>query len=132
MDKFECADLALQHFNNKKHTLEYEEYAGYKIEFKTFEVQVALFEDDFCKPPRVESVRVRLSDDEYLNLLQWQLQNPQCGFNHYEIDPDTKIAIESKVEAVFYPDDNIGTYAVYLTEIRRDAEEILCSIVENK
>ncbi len=131
MDKFVCADLALQHFNNKKHTLEYEEYAGYKIEFKTYEVKVALFEDDFCKPPRVESVRVRLSDDEYLNLLQWQLQNPQCGFNHYEIDPDTKIAIESKVEEVFYPDDKIGTYAVYLTEIRRDAEDILCSVVEN-
>lgn len=132
MDKFVCADLALQYFKNKKHTLEYEEFVGNKFEFRTYEVEVALFEDDFHKPPKIETIRVRLSDDEYLFLLQWQIQNPQCGFNHYEIDTVAMVAIESKVEDVFFPDGNIGTYAVYLTEIRRDAENILSSLNENK
>ena len=126
MDKFVCADLALQHFNNKKHTLEYEEYAGYKIEFKTFEVQVALFEDDFCKPPRMESVRVRLSDDEYLNLLQWQLQNPHTGFNACDGDLYEIItSIECQVEDKIFGNSEIGTYAIYLSEIRQDVDQIL-------
>ena len=132
MDIFVCADLALQHLNAKKHTLEYEEFAGNKFEFRTYEIEVALFEDDFHKPPKIETIRVRLSDNEYLLLLQWQLQNPQCGFNHYEIDTDAMIAIESKVEEVFFPDGNVGTYAVYLAEIRRDVEIILRSLDENK
>jgi hypothetical protein len=132
MDKFVCANLALQHFKNKEHTLEYEEFAGNKFEFRTYEVEVAIFEDDFHKAPNIKAIRVRLSDDEYLCLLQWQLQNPQYGFNHYDIDTDAMIAIESKVEEVFFPDGNIGTYAVYLTEIRKDAEMILRSLNNEK
>jgi hypothetical protein len=60
------------------------------------------------------------------------LQHPQYGFNHYDIDTDAMIAIESKVEEVFFPDGNIGTYAVYLTEIRKDAEMILRSLNNEK
>ncbi len=133
MDKFVCADLALQHFNNKKHTLEYEEYAGYKIEFKTYEVQVALFEDDFCKPPRVESVRVRLSDDEYLLLLQWQLQNPATGFNACDGELSDIIAtIECQVEDKIFGDNEVGTYAIYLSEIRQDVALILRNLEQAK
>ena len=42
---------------------------------------MAVFEDDFNQPPAIESVRVRLSDDKYLLLLQWRLLNPATGFN---------------------------------------------------
>ena len=93
---------------------------------------MALFGDDFHEPPKVETMRVRLSDDEYLRLLLWQLQNPTCGFNHYDIDTEAKINIEYEVEDRFFEDEEIGTYAVYLTEIKRDAEMILRTLNENK
>lgn len=133
MDKFVCADLALQHFNNKKHTLEYEEYAGYKIEFKIFEVQVAVFEEDFNLPPTNKTVRVRLSDDEYLLLLQWQLQNPATGFNACDGELSDIIAtIECQVEDKIFGDNKVGTYAIYLSEIRQDVALILRNLEQAK
>ena len=133
MDKFVCADLALQHFNNKKHTLEYEEYAGHKIEFKTYEVQVAVFEEDFNLPPTNKSVRVRLSDDEYLLLLQWQLQNPATGFNACDGELSDIIAsIMCQVEEKIFGDNEVGTYAIYLSEIRQDVALILRNLEQIK
>ena len=130
--RFYYAELCRNYFDSKQHTIGYKEFAGNKFEFRTYEVEVALFGDDFHEPPKVETMRVRLSDDEYLRLLQWQLQNPTCGFNHYDIDPEAKINIEYEVEDRFYEDEEIGTYAVYLTEIKRDAEMILRTLNENK
>ena len=132
MDKYTCSKLALQHFKNKTHVLEYEEFAGNKFEFKTYEVEVALFGEDFHMPPVIHSIRVRLKDEEYLLLLQWQLQNPDCGFNHYDVDTDASFEIQNKVEEVFFPDGNIGTYAVFLKEIREDEKKILLSLNDNK
>ena len=126
--RFYYAELSQKYFDGKQHIVEYEEFDGNRFEFKTYEVEVALFGDDFHEPPKVETMRVRLSDDEYLRLLQWQLQNPACGFNHYDIDTEAKINIEYEVEDRFFEDEEIGTYAVYLTEIRRDAEKILSDI----
>lgn len=83
-------------------------------------------------PPVIHSIRVRLKDEEYLLLLQWQLQNPDCGFNHYDVDTDASFEIQNKIEEVFFPDGNIGTYAVFLKEIREEAKEILLSLNENK
>ena len=130
--RFYYAELCLNYFDSKQHTIGYKEFAGNKFEFRTYEVEVSLFGDDFHEPPKVETMRVRLSDDKYLRLLQWQLQNPTCGFNHYDIDTEAKINIEYEVEDRFYEDEEIGTYAVYLTEIKRDAEMILCTLNENK
>ena len=132
MDKCLCAKLALQHFNNKTHVVEYEEFAGNKFEFRTYEVEVAIFEEDFHQPPAIHSIRVRLKDEEYLLLLQWQIQNPDCGFNHYDVDADATVAIQSRVEDLFFPDGNVGTYAVCLKEIRQDAMEILRKFTDNK
>ena len=92
---------------------------------------MAIFGEDFHQPPQIESMRVRLADDEYLRLLQWQLKNPTYGFNHYDIDSDIKINIEYEVEARFFPNEEIGTYAIYLTEIRRDVEAILGQLNNN-
>ena len=64
--------LSLQHFSSKQHIVEYEEFAGNKFEFRTYEVKVAVFAEDFNEPPVIRSVRVRLIDDEYILLLQWQ------------------------------------------------------------
>ena len=60
------------------------------------------------------------------------MHNPNCSFNHYEIDPDIRVAIESSVEEQFFPDGKIGTYAIYLTEIKRDADSILQTINDYK
>lgn len=126
------AKLAKEHFDNKLPVVEREVSGCNSITFRTYEIAVALFKSDFHKAPKVKSLRVRLSDNDYLRLLQWQMHNPNCSFNHYEIDPDIRVAIESSVEEQFFPDGNIGTYAIYLTEIKRDADSILQTINEHK
>ena len=130
MDRFLCSKLALEHFSSKQHTVEHEEFAGNKLEFRTYEVQVAVFEDDFTQPPVIQTVRVRLSDDEYLLLLQWQLQSPNLGFNACYVElSDISATIECQVEDKIYGDNDIGTYAIYLSEIRQDVAVILSTLV---
>ena len=131
MDKFLCSKLTSEHFSGKQHTVEYEEFAGNKFEFRTYEVQVAVFGDDFNEPPVVETLRVRLSDDEYQLLLQWQLQNPKTGFNAcYAELTDISISIECQVEEKIFGNNEVGTYAIYLSEIKQDAAIILNSLKE--
>ena len=131
MDRFLCSELALEHFSGKQHVVEYEEFAGNKFEFKTYEVQVAVFREDFNQPPVIESLRVRLSDNEYLRLLQWQLQNPAAGFNACYVElSDVSVTIECQVEEKIFGDNEVGTYAIYLSEIKQDAAIILNSLKE--
>jgi hypothetical protein len=133
MDKFLCSRLAFDHFSSKQHIVEFEKFAGNVLEFKTYEVKVAVFGDDFNLPPAIESVRVRLSDDEYLLLLQWQLQNPYTGFNACDGELSEIIgSIEYQVEDKIFGNNEVGTYAIYLSEIRRDAETILRALNTNK
>lgn len=133
MDKFLCSKLALAHFSGKEHIVEFETFAGNKFEFKTYEVQVAVFGDDFTQPPVIESVRVRLSDDEYLLLLQWQLQSPNLGFNACYVElSDISATIECQVEDKIFGDNDIGTYAIYLSEIRQDVATILHNLEQVK
>ena len=130
MDRFLCSKLALEHFSSKRHTVEHEVFAGNKFEFRTYEVQVAVFGDDFTQPPVTQTVRVRLSDDEYLLLLQWQLQSPNLGFNACYVElSDVSATIECQVEDKIFGDNDIGTYAIYLSEIRQDVAVILSTLV---
>ena len=133
MDKFLCSKLAFDHFSGKEHIVEFETFAGNKFEFKTYEVKVAVFGDNFNQPPVIESVRVRLSDDEYLLLLQWQLQNPGTGFNACDGELCEIIgSIEYQVEDKIFGDNEIGTYAIYLSEIRQDVAIILHNLEQAK
>lgn len=133
MDRFLCADHALQHFANKEHTIECEEFAGNKFEFRTYEVEVAVFGDDFHASPKVESLRIRLSDEEYLLLLQWQLQHPKAGFNACICElSNIAVSIECQIEDRIFGEGEVGTYAVSLAEVRKDAELILRNLEVNK
>ena len=133
MDRFLCSKLALEHFSSKRHTVEHEVFAGNKFEFRTYEVQVAVFGDDFTQPPVTQNVRVRLSDDEYLLLLQWQLQNPDTGFNACDGELSEIIgSIEYQVEDKIFGDNEIGTYAICLSEIRQDVATILYNLEQAK
>ena len=73
MDKFLCSKLAFDHFSGKEHIVEFETFAGNKFEFKTYEVKVAVFGNDFNQPPAVESVRVRLMQSQVSRLLKQPL-----------------------------------------------------------
>ncbi len=127
--KFFIAEQAHRYFQSKVRLPKTETTRGCKPKtYYTYKVEVALFEEDFHKAPTIHEVDVRLSDDEYLRLLQWQLQHPDWGFNHLDIDTLASAEIAYQVEKQFFPDDNTGTYAIYLTEIRQDAEAILKSI----
>ena len=79
MDKLLCSKLSLEYFSKKYNAANYADFAINKFEYKTCEVQVAVFKDDFNEPPVIETLEVKLSDKEYLLLLQWQLQNPKTA-----------------------------------------------------
>lgn len=131
--RFLYADLAHQYLKNKVRQPKYDKHLGCEpVLYYSYKIEVALFGEDFHEAPTIHEIDVRLSDDEYLRLLQWQLQNPIAGFNHYDIDTEAKINIEYEVEEHLFPENEIGTYAVYLTEIRRDAETILRSLNDKK
>lgn len=100
-------------------------FGGQQIVYYTYLVEVARFGEDFHQPPTIVPVQVRLSDNHYLQLLQWQLQNPLSGFNDYDSDiSDIAFEIIYQVEDALYGDESVGTYAINLTEIRNDAEAI--------
>ena len=101
------AKLAREHFNGKQHAVVYSEFAGNVFEFRTYEVEVAVFGNDFHLPPKIHPVRVRLTDEEYLIL---------C---------DIICNIELQVEDHFFGADSIPAYALNLSEIRRDTRDIL-------
>lgn len=133
MDRLLCSKLAYKYFEGKQHTIEYEEYASNKFEFKTYEVQVAVFGDDFNEMPTIKTLRVRLSDEEYLLLLQWQLRNPSTGFNAcYAELSDISVSIECQVEEKIFGNNEIGTYAIYLLEVREDVAIILKSLQQTQ
>lgn len=133
MDRLLCSKLALKHFSDKQHTVEYEKFLGNKFEFKTYEVQVAVFGDNFNEAPIIKTLRVRLSDEEYLLLMQWQLQNPNTGFNAcYAELSDISVLIECQVEEKIFGDNEIGTYAIYLSEVREDVATIQKSLQQTQ
>ena len=133
MDRFLCSKLALEYFSSKQHRVEFEEFAGNKLEFNICEVQVAVFGNNFNEPPVLKTLRVRLTDDEYLLLLQWQLQNPNTGFNAcYTELSEISVSVEYQVENKIFGDNDIGTYAIYLSEIRQDVANILRNLEQTK
>lgn len=127
--KFFIAEQAHKYFQSKVRQPKTETpCGGTPLTYYTYKVEAALFGEDFHEAPTIHEVDVRLSDDDYLRLLQWQLQHPNWGFNHLDIDVQASIEIAYQVEQQLFPDDNVGTYAVYLTEIREDVEAILKTI----
>ncbi|MBR5823015.1 MAG: hypothetical protein IKY67_02600 [Paludibacteraceae bacterium] len=133
MDKLLCSKLTLEYFSKKYNAANYADFAVNKFEYKTCEVQVAVFKDDFNEPPVIETLEVKLSDKEYLLLLQWQLQNPKTGANAcYEDASSVMMEIEWQVEEKIFGDEEIGTYVIYLSEIRRDVDLILQEMELNK
>ena len=133
MDKLLCCKLSLEYFSKKYNAANYADFAINKFEYKTCEVQVAVFKDDFNEPPVIETLEVKLSDKEYLLLLQWQLQNPKTGANAcYEDASSVMMEIEWQVEEKIFGDEEIGTYVIYLSEIRRDVDLILQEMELNK
>ena len=133
MDRMQCSKVTLEFFANKQHTVEYKEVAGKKFEFKTYEVQVAVFGDDFSAPPTIETIRIKLTDEEYLLLLQWQLQNPECGYNACDADLYEILgSVDYQVEDKIYDLNPVGTYAIYLSEIKRDAATILANMSKGR
>lgn len=119
--KFHIADLAHKYFSAKRAEQTTDEPQRYLVE-------MALFGKDFHQPPQIVPVEVALTDNDYLRLLQWQLLNPETGVDYYEEISDIVGKIELEAEEQCYGDGEVGTYALYLTEIRNDAEAILKTI----
>ena len=96
-------------------------FGGTQVPYYTYLVEAARFGDDFHQPPTIVPVQVRLSDDDYIHLLRWQIDNPATGFCACVGDLcDIAGSIEYQVEEALYGADEPGTYAIYLTEVRND------------
>ena len=67
-------------------------------------------------------------------LLQWQLQHPKTGARDCYEDGagDVIFSIEYDVEKQIFGDNEVGTYVIYLSEIRRDVDLILQEMELNK
>ena len=132
-EKIAVAELAHKYLQTKDRQAKYDINRGFDPNpYYTYKVEVALFDRDFHKAPTIHTVDVRLSDEEYLRLLQWQILNPESGINGYDTSiGDIIIEIELTVEDVLFPENEdgddtaIGTYAIYLKEIRDDAAAII-------
>ena len=124
--KFLYAKLAHNYLQSKVRQPHYDEgpYCS-PAPYYTYKVEAACFGTNFHQPPTIHTIEIRLSDDEYLRLLQWQLKNPNTGFKGYDEEiSDVMAQIACEVETALFPEEEIGTYAIYLTEIRDDAERI--------
>jgi hypothetical protein len=119
--KFYIAELAHKYFSAKKAEQKSDEPRHYLVE-------MALFGNDFHQPPQIVPVEVALTDNEYLRLLQWQLLNPNTGVDYYEEISDIVEKIEFEAEMRYYGEEEVGTYALYLTEVQNDAAAIFKSI----
>ena len=118
--RFLISRVAHVFFANKRKEQQRDEPIRYLVE-------MALFGEDFHQPPQIVPVEVALTDNEYLRLLQWQLLNPGTGVDYYEEISDIVEKIELEAEERYYDGKEVGTYALYLTEIRNDAKTILKS-----
>ena len=130
--KFFIAEQAHNYLQSKVRLPKNEKCPGCDpVTYYTYKVEVALFGEDFHAAPTIHEVDVRLTDAEYLRLLQWQIHNPNMGYNGCDADlSDIMGAIEAEVEMTLFPDDVVGTYAVNLTEIKQDAEEVVKRMCE--
>lgn len=136
--KIAVADIARNYLQNKDRQAKYDISQGFDPNpYYTYEVEAALFDSDFHNPPTIRTVEVRLTDEEYLRLLQWQILNPDTGITgHNDAISDIIIEIELTVEDALFPDDEtgadtvIGTYAIYLKEFREDAAAVIKTMKE--
>lgn len=65
--------------------------------------------------------------------MQWQLQNPNTGFNAcYAELSDISVSIECQVEEKIFGNNEIGTYSIYLLEVREDVAIILKSLQQTQ
>ncbi len=131
------ANLVHEYFAKKRREPNYESNPGCEpTPYYTYEVEVAEFDNcDFHATPDIRSLRVRISDD-YLRLLQWQMFNTNSGVNVDDDDVgDIFYKIKWDVEDTLYSDGVVGTYAIYLTEVKRDVGAMVDSLrreVESK
>ena len=56
----------------------------------------------------------------------------KCGTKHCDIDTDAIVDIECAVENKSFANDNVGTYVINLTEVKRDTAIMLSSLENNK
>ena len=132
--RFLIAEMAIKYLKSKEREPQYNKCSKFSTKpYYTYLVEAAVFDDDFHQPPTIKQLQVRLSDDDYLQLLQWQLHNPTSGYNAYSEDiADIIGEVEFQIEEELWDNENVGTYAVNLTEIRNDAKILLKHIEERE
>lgn len=99
--------------------------------YYSVESKIAIFESGVDSAHEVHTARFYLPQDEYIELLAWQLQNRYSNFNDlFESNPELFTVVNSNLRALFVDCQGVAMlhtpiYAVELTEMLANANEIL-------
>lgn len=99
--------------------------------------KLAIFYKGFENQPTINNLRIGLSDEEYITLLDWKICNPRSGFNFMRI---SNLELYQKLANCFdscftsgdHPPFYAPTYAVEMTEVEEDVKCILTKYGEQK
>jgi hypothetical protein len=99
--------------------------------------KLAIFYKGFENQPTISDVRLAFSDEEYIALLDWKMNNPRSGFNFMRIsNPELYQRLTNYFDNCFtsgdHPPFSTPTYAVEMTEVEMDVKRILAKYGEQK
>ena len=137
LDECQKEDIALWEYFDGQNVPEYiaaeEPYlceAPSEIEMETAyvecKIKMAIFYDGLKEAPEVIDSSIFLSEEQYVNLLEWQLDNRHSNYNdlaskNFELFK----VVNDKARAQFHydgiPYDNTPTFTIELTSIQEDA-----------
>lgn len=91
--------------------------------------KLAVFYDGIDSKPKVHDVRICLSDEEYVELLDWKMRHPHSGLNFLRVtNPELYKKLCDKFDSCFNSDEfplfYAPTYAVGMTEVEEDVKQI--------
>ena len=97
--------------------------------YHAVKVKVAIFYDGISEKPHVVELGMVLPEQEYIELLSWQLNNREASFNDLLRNTELYKRIADNISYSLFGDhhcepNRVPTYAVELTQIKAEAIEI--------
>lgn len=97
--------------------------------YHTVGVKVAIFYDGIGEQPEVANIKIAISEKEYIELLDWQLNRREASFNDLLHNTELYKSISDNISYTLFGQDHcnpwtVPTYAVELTQIKAEAIEL--------
>ena len=96
--------------------------------YHRYKFKIAIFYNGIDTQPKTHEIRISLTDDEYVELIDWKLCHQSSGFNFMRIaNPNMYNNLCEKIDHCFSCEGMLyytPTYAIEITEIEEDAKMI--------